>query len=438
MTKGALTAFITDYIAMRRQAKLDAFDKASVRQIAEGLEDDLTIREKRQALEQRYETRNWLTEAASRAGQISLVTHAAKYTHGDSRSSSVFSVTTANDGYVSTSTLENPPADAVGNAATLDVAKLLQSEVEGDSLLACLKRGDYCPFEPLAQDANQLRQWTDGFSQALTTREPASHKLAKQIYFPVGDGYHLLSPLFATSLAQALYQKLVTSRFSDEAKAIWQARRNNQWHDKPLIQFMETAEMHFGGTKPQNISSLNSGRGGRVWLLSAQPPRWKRQEKPPENITSVFAIGGAFDRAANSAIRRITALLTGSGEYRNRNIREARDRYVDELIDLLFVQAGDVQRVEWQGWSQKCERPARHQQLWLDPWRSLQDDAFRLERDLGNWQDAVAEDFARWLNYRLRKAFPDVGKADKREWESRPLFRQRLREMESILREALK
>lgn len=59
-------------------------------------------------------------------------------------------------------------------------------------------------------------------------------------------------------------------------------------------------------------------------------------------------------------------------------------------------------------------------------------------RESDHWQAAVEEDFARWLNYRLSKQLPDVGKVEKAFWGSRPLFRQRLREMESILEEVLK
>lgn len=438
MAQEEITDFIAAYIAQRRQVKLEAFDKEATKRLAAKLSDEQSIAEERRELALRYETRHWLTDAANRAGQINLVTHAAKFTHGDSKSSSVYSEVKNSEGYLSTASLVNPSADAVGNAAALDVAKLLQTEIEGDSLLACLKRGEHQPLQAFAQDASQLSQWVEGFSRALTTRDPASHKLAKQIYFPVEEGYHLLSPLFSSSLAHAMHQKMVSYRVIDEAKNARRARKHQQWHEKPVVIFPDTAEMHFGGTKPQNISALNSGRGGRVWLLSAQPPVWQRQEKPPENLTSLFRSGGEFDRAAYSIVKRLTDLLISVKNYQNQAIRQARERYVDELIDLLFVQAADLQRPEWQGWSQQCPMLKTHQQYWLDPWRSLHDDAFRQARDRDDWQKTVAEDFARWLNYRLRQNLPDIGKTEKAYWESRPLFRNRLREMESILREEMK
>ncbi len=392
MSVEALSAFIAEYIAGRRQTKLEAFDKEAAKRSAE---ESATIAAERRDLELRYEPKAWLTDAAKRAGQINLVTHAAKFTHGDSKSSSIYSEAVAHEGYLSTAALSGLEPDAVGNAAALDVAKLLQTRVDGgDSLLASLKRGDRAALAAFTDDANQLDEWIAGFSCALTPGEPASHKLAKQGYFPVGESYHLLSPLFATSLVHAMHQKMIAFRFGDDIKAIWKARREKTWHPTPLTLFPDSAEIHFGGTKPQNISYLNSVRGGRSWLLSCQPPQWKKADKPPTTLRSIFTLGGQFDRRANSTVQLLVSLLARTGDYTNVRIREARDEYIDALIDLLFVVASELQRDTWQNWTLSCERLVTHQQLWLDPWRTKTDEAFRLERDKDDWQVSVATDFA--------------------------------------------
>ncbi|QDI08358.1 CRISPR-associated protein Csy1 [Klebsiella electrica] len=436
MDEGALIAALRNYIAGRRQAKLEAFDKAAAKRSDA---DSATLAAERRELELRYEPKAWLTDAAKRAGQINLVTHAAKFTHGDSKSSSIFSEAVAQEGYLSSATMSGLEPDAVGNAAALDVAKLLQMRIEnGDSLLASLKRDDRSPLAAFTDDAAELAEWVSGFSRAFTPGEPASHKLAKQGYFPVGDDYRLLSPLFATSLAHAVHQRMIALRFGDDVKAIWKARREKTWHPTPLTLFPDAAEMHFGGTKPQNISYLNSVRGGRTWLLSCQPPQWKRAEKKPTNLRSVFTFGGQFDRRANGKLQLLVSLLTRTGDYTSFRIREARDEYIDALIDLLFDVVSDLQRETWQNWTLDCPELKAHQQLWLDPWRTKTDEAFRLERDKDDWQAKVAEDFALWLNARLRKALPDVGAVEKHEWETRERLRTNLREMEKIIQEALK
>ncbi|CAM6649923.1 CRISPR-associated protein, Csy1 family [Enterobacter asburiae] len=436
MSVEALSAFIAEYIAGRRQTKLEAFDKEAAKRSEI---DSATLAAERRDIELRYEPKAWLTDAAKRAGQINLVTHAAKFTHGDSKSSSIYSEAVAQEGYLSTAALSALEPDAVGNAAALDVAKLLQTRVEdGDSLLASLKRGDHTALAAFTDDVSQLSEWIAGFSRALTPGEPASHKLAKQNYFPVDDDYHLLSPLFATSLVHAMHHKLIAFRFGDDVKAIWKARRERTWHPTPLTLFPDSAEIHFGGTKPQNISYLNSVRGGRSWLLSCQPPQWRRTEKPPTALRSIFTSGGQFDRRANSTVQLLVSLLARTGNYTNVRIREARDEYIDALIDLLFVVASELQRDTWQNWTILCPRLASHQQLWLDPWRTKTDEAFRLERDKDDWQAGVAEDFALWLNTRLRKGLKDIGKVEEREWQTREHLRSNLREMEKIIQEALK
>ena len=122
----------------------------------------------------------------------------------------------------------------------------------------------------------------------------------------------------------------------------------------------------------------------------------------------------------------------------NCHIRRARAGFVDALIDLLFFHAATLQQETWQGWTLNNPDLPAHQQLWLDPWRGVSDNAFALEREKGDWQKLVADDFARWLNQRLRAAKLEVGSTERREWRSRPQFRYRMREMEAILLEVMK
>jgi len=432
MSVEGMSVFITQYIAERWQKKLETFDKKAAKR---GTEDSATLAQERYELAHRYEPKNWLTDAAKRAGKISLVTHAAKFTHGASKSSSVLSSVVVAEGYLNSAALAEPETDAVRNAAVLDVAKFLQTRYEGDSLLACLQRGDTRPFAAFTDDAAQLNEWICGFSRALSTGEPASHKLAKQIYFPVKGGYHLLGPLFATSFVHAFHQKLTALRFGDEARAIWKARRDNTWHPQPLVTFPRSAEMHFGGTNSQNISWLNSVRSGRVWLLSAQPPRWQTLQKPPVKMRSLFAAEEEFDRRAGNDVEAMIAAINTPGN--NVQIRDDRNNCLDRIIDLLFVIVSKLQREAWQSWTLNCPSLRAHQQLWLDPWRAQTDDAFRQEREKGDWQEQVAQDFALWLNGRLRKVFREVGQAENREWRTAEHFSAQLRITEKIVKEAL-
>ncbi|UPT57891.1 type I-F CRISPR-associated protein Csy1 [Dickeya zeae] len=444
MEESELTQFIVSYIETRKQAKLDAFDKAADKQRAalsgEALAAaEVALLQQRREIEQAYEVRTWLTDAASRAGQISLVTHALKFTHSDAKGSSVFSTepATATD-VLSTASLAQPAIDAVGNAAALDVAKLLQTEHQGDSLVAALQRGDHRALEALAENPEQLTQWLAGFRQVLSDKQPSSHKLAKQIYFPVGDGeYHLLSPLYSSSLSQALDQRLNAVRFGEQAKAIREARYEKRWHDGVDVSYPGIAVQNMGGTKPQNISALNSARSGRSYLLNCAPPQWLSQIKPPLDSDTIFRNNGEVDALTYVDRRDMRQFLLSVKEVENnRDIRNQRRRYLDRLINTLFDYVATVQNLGKAGWStySQLNFPL---QLWLDPRRCQQDDAFRYAREGGDWKEQVAHEFGQWLNDRLHHDKLIFGEVERREWSTAALFKQRLRENERWLKEEL-
>ncbi|PXW46173.1 CRISPR-associated Csy1 family protein [Erwinia sp. AG740] len=444
MEESELTQFIVSYIETRKQAKLDAFDKAADKQRAalsgEALAAaEVALLQQRREIEQAYEVRTWLTDAASRAGQISLVTHALKFTHSDAKGSSVFSTepATATD-VLSTASLAQPAIDAVGNAAALDVAKLLQTEHQGDSLVAALQRGDHRALKALAENPEQLTQWLAGFGQVLSDKQPSSHKLAKQIYFPVGDGeYHLLSPLYSSSLSQALDQRLNAVRFGEQAKAIREARRQKRWHDEVDVSYPGIAVQNMGGTKPQNISALNSARSGRSYLLNCAPPQWLSQIKPPLDSDTIFRNNGEVDALTYVDRRDMRQfLLSVKDVENNRDIRNQRRRYLDQLIDTLFGYVVTVQNLRPAGWS-KDSRLNVSLQLWLDPFRCRQDDAFCYAREGGDWKEQVAREFGLWLNARLQHEKLIFGEVERREWSTAALFKQRLRENERWLKEEL-
>lgn len=442
METHGLSQFITGYIHDRYQLKLEIFNKAAEKQLSaasaeekSGLEQQLF--EQRRELEKKYEVRTWLTDAAARAGQISLVTHAVKYFHGDAKGSSVYSTVRNNEtAYLTTATLPSPAADAVGNSAALDVAKLLQTEHEGDSLLASLKRGDFSALAALAENEMQAKQWISGFMQALSDKTLSTHQLAKQLYFPVSDAgeYHLLSPLYSSSLAHALFQRISHARYSEASVAARKARREGHGHPEAVQYFPDLAVQNMGGTKPQNISYLNSARGGKNHLLRCAPPQWQQSLKPPvSHKTFLTAVSPKVTRVVSDLRRYLHTVYERDNTM---EIRQQRAEYVDELIGMIFSYAAEIQSLtDLQGWSQRedCVLKAAHQ-LWLDPLRQHTDPDFKLRREGGEWISEIAEDFAHWLNTRLKQDEKlNVGAVEFREWSV--LMRRRLREFDAAQQE---
>lgn len=405
MSDTSLSSAIDDYISARRLGRLEKLEKEAEKQrnALQGEAAALALWEaenrEQLALEtERYHPANWLDDAARRARQISLVTHAPKYTHSDAKGTGVM-VTQANrqSDYLATSSLRDVRIDVVGNAAALDVANLLLLETEGERLVDWLARGDPAPLQPFARDEAQLSEWLEGFGMALQSREPGSHKLAKQLYFPVGDDqYHLLGPLFSSSLTQALHERIDKARFSEEAKVARKARREGVYSVTATMEFPQLAVQSFGGTKPQNVSLLNSGRRGRAYLLNCRPPRWQQQQKAPGKDADFWRQYGWRVSYSLKQLKRY--LLSVVDKDSTLAIRQHRAELVAELVAELH-QFAAVLKMQTAGWSAKTElsEPFCH---WLDP--DNPEPEAMAARERNDWQDEIGEHFARWLNRQLQ------------------------------------
>ena len=401
--QNGLATRILEYIQQRRDEKLDKEKNAA----------------KRLEITTKYEPETWLSDAARRARQLSFITHAAKYIHGDSRGSSVEATNAdslTSDGYISTHSVSEIPYDVVGNAAALDVGKLLLLEHEGQKLIDALRQGDNAPLLAIAPEAETAQEWTDGFLSVLASPEPSAHKFSKQCYWPVNsDGYHILIPLYATSLAHTLHSIIQHVRFSDEAKATREARRKEAYSDQEDVRYVDIAVQSFGGTKPQNISQLNSQRGGRAYLVSCEPPDWQRQTSPPLNINSIFS--QRFERRLyREHIQPLRDFLQRVADKPNNDrIKKQRAGRLDAIVDEILNRAAFIQQLS-PGWSanQDCRLPLA-ERYWLDPGRSEIDAEFRSQRDATDWPVEVAQSFAIWLSRKLESDTLAFGAVEQRE-----------------------
>ena len=370
-------------------------------------------------LREKYQTAAWIADAARRVDKIHLVTHAVKYSNPDARGSSLRS-----DGFVmddvalvGTHTLgEKKSLDVVGNAADLDVYKFLSLEVDGVPLWKRAQNQDAALLAAMPGSSEEKKSWIDAFaSLAQDDQKPISHQLARQVYWLLEkDHYHLLQPLFPTSLVQRVYELLHKARFSDEAKAAREAKRHGKPYAHGYRDWPNLLAQKFGGTNRQNISQLNSERRGESWLLPSLPPQWQsRGLRPPLNLETVFkCLPGKCKRKAEELGRYLVSV----GKRNNQSIRDERARHVSGIIEELINYAMRIQSLD-AGWSTskncKLSNPERY---WLDP--NCDNGDFQQKRTSTDWPREIANRFGMWLNSSLHKRYKlAVGDPEYSEWQ---------------------
>lgn len=382
-----------------------------------------------------FQPENWLAVAANRVEQIQQATHVLKYTNPDAKVAKKHSKTHSvnlnakgnphvGEGFIGTHSLGDIMVlDVAGNAAALDVYKFLSITVDGQTLLQRCIDHDPALAAAFSDNPETSQNWMEAFANLAQPKgKPASHTLAKQIYWPLGQGqYHLLSPLFPTSLAHTVWARLYDDRFSDKAKAARQARRDHQPHPHGYCEYPNLAIQKFGGTKPQNISQLNTERHGENWLLPSLPPVWQSDPvRPPLGVESVFPRRFGRRRTVRELVDVLKKFLESveGPQHNNIHIRNKRAELVRYILDELLQYAAEIQTLEG-GWSQaeacKLNLP---EQYWLDPKRAETDPDFATQWQRGDWQDAICHRFGQWLNAALRTDKLLMGLPESQEWQT--------------------
>ena len=123
MPQQGLASFIVTYIEGRRQPKLEAFDKDAQKKLAAATEAEQGVlqqqlAQERRDLEQRYEVRAWLTDAAARRANQSGYPCRQIHPQRCQRQQRI-RPGEGDERYLSTAALPKPAVDAVGNAAAL-------------------------------------------------------------------------------------------------------------------------------------------------------------------------------------------------------------------------------------------------------------------------------------------------------------------------------
>ena len=163
--------------------------------------------------------------------------------------------------------------------------------------------------------------------------------------------------------------------------------KKSETYGQPCEEITELTKISFGGTKPLNISALNSRCRGKTYLLSSLPPSLPaRKIRLPK---SDFFRESIWYKQQSSTLYRLHAYMK-----QDRNTIEIRQEIhdlVNEMISAVLLAAYQI-RTGKIGWSEEetySQLPTA-QKIWLD-------DAYAEERKETSWADDISSSFARWV-----------------------------------------
>lgn len=425
---------------------------------------DAAARNAIDAAQEKYTLESLLSKGAKAAGTIAIASHIAKATHPDLKVKGVthlaveFSTLPAleelgSHALPANKSLWDATGDGAHNNAAYELYLLLDSLFEGQSLATWLTAGDEDAVDAftVGGSANGL-PWLDVLRSKCP--QPAASTLSKQVYWLgaphktcVDEAYLLLAPLFPASLAHQAYRQIHADRFGETNNAARKAKRERKAHDGVFHDYPGLAVQNMGGTKPQNISQLNSERRGMNYLLSSLPPQWKVSEKRlPVSTDSVFSHYFGSRPLVRQTVQALRAFLE-SKPPANAATRSQRDDMVYRLVDEMVAMAADLEHLLTPGWTLSDERFSKlnsDEQYWLDPLRAeLPEEADFAEAWLAmEWPGAIGRRFGNWLNDRLDGKL-HFGEIEFRAWKKELLadedgFAQQLRERRNRIRTARK
>lgn len=337
--------------------------------------------------------KNWLPNAAKRAGQISLSTHPCTFSHPSARknkngyaSSIIAKNVRSEDGFLRAGNTVVEP-DALGNAAALDVYRFLTLIMQdGRSLLEHIESETELAIELLGQSDKDNKELISGFLAMIEEgKEVVTSSKIKQVYFPVDDAYHQLSILTNSANLYALRNRIDSIRFSEQAKELRELKKAGKHSEHVFGEIYDITTIGYGGTKPQNISVLNNQNAGKAHLLLSAPPLLEERDiRLPKKDFFLETFNPWYLKETFHAFHRIIKT-----EYNNVRIREGRDFRIQEYVDHVIHKMWQLRtKLE----AEQRELPAQlksHQKTWLYP-------QFKQDREENSeWLEAVCSDLIR-------------------------------------------
>ncbi|MCG8535817.1 MAG: type I-F CRISPR-associated protein Csy1, partial [Pseudomonadales bacterium] len=297
------------------------------------------------------------------------------------------------DGYLRAGNVD-AQADALGNAAALDVHKFLSLVTEdGRTVLEHIENDSDLGRALLSISSESYDKLKSGFmAMAQSDDKPVTSSKIKQVYFPVEEGYHQLSILSNSGIIFELRKRIDALRFSDSVKEGREARRNNLYSENGYSEIFDVTTIGYGGANPQNISILNAEKAGTAHLLFSVPPILERRDiKFPK--TDFFTQSLRY-YDCKSELERLDKIfkIEREGNIPLAKIRKGRDRCLRDILDIVLQNMIAVRSVSNTQFFSEKSKLKQWQKIWLCEQHQQE------RRDQDEWLDALCKQVAAWIN----------------------------------------
>ncbi len=389
MLDPAIQEFLFERINKRIEFKLkETLKKNGV------LKDEDKFRIETEAKEE-YGLNKWLLFCAKNAHSISMTTHPCKFSHPDAKTSSIyFERKVDNQGFVHS-----------GYSNEADVIFSTAAYMPIYSFLKLVLADGFDILDHLVNDSDVVRQQfsvVDDYdllrlkllkvisddSDAITSEK------VKQVYFPVEGGYHLLSIVSSSVIMFDFKKRIKKINSYEENKLAIEAKKSNAFFEGGYRSLFELTIQGHVKSNPQCISQLNKDNFGESYLLKSTPPSIKKRNTHfPSND---FFIESFKKYDYSDQFKALHKLFLA--DHNNINIRNARDRYLQDIIDLLIEKMWAVRVVSQAQFHQASSSLSNHQKIWLHS------DFAKQREESEQWLDKLVAEISRWLSRSYEKA----------------------------------
>lgn len=364
-----------------------------------------------------FEMTNWLENNARKAASRAIASHPSKFSHPDTGvgktnskkgtfvSPIIFEGSYRADGFFRTGNVFDVELDSVGDSGALKIESFLKLKMDSDGRAL---------FDHLLDDTEVAQEFY-GFSGLDSERlkslllagiakakdgSVSTNSKIKQVYFPVGDGYHQLSILTNSGLLFELRKRLDTMRFSPEVKALRELKKNKQFSTQNYSEIYDLTTIGFGGTNPQNISLLSTKYRGSAHMLASVPPKLAAREVhfPKADIFAESLTLWPF-KDLFKGLHKVMSIELG-GNITRQTILTARDNRIKELVLKIMDTVHVLRSVSQEQYREMSTLPIS-QVIWLCAHKSDE----RENSDV--WLDSIIHDMVRWLINHYSKVLGD-------------------------------